>query len=169
MWKSSGGRSDGKPEVGQYGTIHALQVDQYGSVLAIQEGQYGSIHASQEGQYRIFSPIFTPNFIYKFTPIFTPTFNPNITCNLLHHNKCNVICPARNRKLRFLYCVLYIVFFSVAKQLAYSSQPMKPAGKDRHFRMFALGGHPPHNFMGAADSAVVLLELDIQCYQARTH
>ena len=34
LWKSSGGRLDGKPEVGQYGTVHALLGDQYGSVHA---------------------------------------------------------------------------------------------------------------------------------------
>ena len=31
-WKSSGGRLDGKPEVGEYGTVHALYGDQYRSV-----------------------------------------------------------------------------------------------------------------------------------------
>ena len=54
---------------------------------------------------------------------FTPSLNINITTNLLHH-------------------VSYIVFFSAAKYLAHSSHSMEHAGKDRHFRMFAPGGHP---------------------------
>ena len=135
MWKSSGIRLDGKPEVGrcktvhafkgdQYRTLHALQEGQYGSVHSHQEGQYGSVHALQEGQYGIFAPSFTPNFTHNFTSnftsVFTSSFNPNLTTNLLHHDKGNEI------------CVSDVVFFSAAKQLAYSSQPMEPAGKDQH-------------------------------------
>ena len=138
LWKSSGGRLDGKPEVGQYGTVHVLQGDQYGTVHALQEGQYGSIHALQKGQYGIFAPSFTPNFSHNFTlnftSVFTPSFNPNITTNLSHHDKDNVI------------CVWYIVFFSAAKQLADSSQPIEPAEKDRHFRMFAPGVNPTKRY-----------------------
>ena len=69
-------------------------------------------------------------FHFNFTSVFTPSFNPNITANLLHRDKGIVI------------CVLYLVFFSAAKLLAYSSHPIKPAGKDQQFRMIAPGGHP---------------------------
>ena len=41
----------GKPEVGQYGTVCAIQESQYRSVRALQEGQYGSVLAIHEGQY----------------------------------------------------------------------------------------------------------------------
>ena len=83
LWKSNGGRSDGKPKVGQYGTVHALQRDQYETVRALQEGQCGSVHALQEGQYRIFAFSCTPNFIHNFTFTFTSVFTPSFNLNIM--------------------------------------------------------------------------------------
>ena len=65
----------------------------------------------------------------NFTSMFTSSFIRNISINFLHHDECNIIALVHS----FLFC---------STVASYSSKPMEPAGKDRHIRKFAPGGHP---------------------------
>ena len=76
LWKSSGGRLHGKPEVGQYGTaIHFRKTN-----------TDPSMHF-RKADTEFFLPVLlqTANFTSKFTPSYIPKIN------LLHHDECNII------------------------------------------------------------------------------
>ena len=69
------GQMDGKPEVGQYGTVHETNTDP-------------SMHF-RKANTEFVRPVLLPTL--NFTSKFTPSLIPNITIKLLHHDKCNII------------------------------------------------------------------------------
>ena len=89
LLKSSGGRLHGKPEVGQYGTVHALRKTNTDPSVHFRKANTDLSMHFRKANTEFLLPVLlpTPNFTSKFSP----SFIPNITINLVHHDECNII------------------------------------------------------------------------------
>ena len=96
-------------------SMHFRETNTDLSVHFRKANSYPSMHF-RKANMEFLVPDLLPTLLKNLLPSLFPLYS-NVTTNLIHHNKCNVICPSSNSKLGPLYSLfLYIVFFFSAKQ-----------------------------------------------------